>query len=132
MRDYTTSWLPSRSSAGGQPSDVDGFVYRAKFDVLTAEPVWDIRGDNPQWIWVGKSTGWQGSIDWSITASHSHIDRTQVLGVHMGSSAGPTHSNERAVADTGSERGPTMHRDIRGEMTAITSDAVEIRLRTQF
>jgi len=131
LEDVTTSggYPPGVVPEGGSPG-WNGFVYMATFEdplfpVLALG--YDITGDNPQWIWVGESTGWEGSIDWSITASHSHIDRTQVLGVHMGSDAGPTHSNERAIADVWEASGKQSVTYTFGSFTAVSkpeADAV--------
>jgi len=125
--DYTTigGW-PAGTVPSGKTQGTDGFVYRADF-WPPMPPFWTVVGPNPQWIWVGNDTGWEGSIDWSITATHSHIDRVETQNVHMGSDVGPTHSSERGFADTwevtssGAEVVITF-----GAMTATATDASEI------
>jgi len=127
MRDYTTTggWPAGVVPEGGSPG-WNGFVYCAELLDPLAEAEWSITGAGQQWFWVGESTGWEGSMDWSISSSHSHIDRTHVLGPHMGSEAGPTHSNERTVADTWEANAVPSCTVTFGAMTATTTDPLLI------
>lgn len=123
FRDYTTigGW-PDGTVPDGKEAGADGFIYRIRFDV-PLPIVWDVVGPNPQWLWVGSDTGWEGTVDWSVVASHSHIDRTQSLDVSMGSDAGPTHSNERKLSDEWEVSTPVGTTVTFGAMTATTTSS---------
>ena len=109
IQDNTTSggWpqsIADELNALGLTPGTDCFIYYADLVVegcyLPTPEDPDGRCAHWEWHIVSAESDWLLEIPLSIVASHSHIDREERLNVHMGSDAGPTHTNERYFVDT--------------------------------